>query len=314
MTPAIDSEFVKINEKASIIHSEIAEINEKTFAMHSGIVKITDDLVRDMSTLRERSLNRNTTADMYRNPKYDMYFGIGSHCVDRMEHTRSELERVADEIRLLTTNLELGKEKASGTKRRVRNPASDIGSEIFVITNEIIHNMKILREFSGNSMAIQGELERIARETRKLLITNPKPSNQTASAIHPEIAKITNDLAEDMKTLREFSGNRMTIRSELERIAREIKELLTPDPMPSETASDIHSDVAHITSQLAKTMETLLERLDSTEEDFGLYCLTEDSDSMGQAENEVRNQIAYAREELIQISARVAELLRSFPR
>ena len=311
MTPAIDSEFVKINEKASIIHSEIAEINEKTFAMHSGIVKIIDDLVRDMRTLRERSLNRNTTADMYRNPKYDMYFGIGSHCVDRMEHTRSELERVADEIRLLTTNLELGKEKASRTKRRVRDP-SDIGSEIFVITNEIIHNMKILREFSGNSMAIQGELERIARETRKLLITNPKPSNQTASAIHPEIAKITNDLAEDMKTLREFSGNRMTIRSELERIAREIKELLTPDPMPSETASDIHSDAANITSRLAKTMETLRERLDSTEEDFRLHCLIEDSD--GQAEKEARNQIAYAREELIQISARVADLLRSFPR
>ena len=312
MTPAIDSEFVKINEKASIIHSEIAEINEKTFAMHSGIVKITDDLVRDMKTLQERSLNRNTTADMYRNPKYDMYFGIGSYCVDRMEHTRSELKRVADEIRLLTANLELGKEKPS--KRRVRDPASDIGSEIFVITNEIIHNMKILREFSGNSMAIQGELERIARETRKLLITNPKPSNQTASAIHPEIAKITNDLAEDMKTLREFSGNRITIRSELERIAREIKELLTPDPMPSETTSDIHSDAANITSRLAKTMETLLERLDSTKEDFDLYYLTEDSDSMGQAQKEARNRIAYAREELIQISARVAELLWSFPR
>ena len=314
MTPAIDSEFAKINEQAFIIHSEIAEINERTFAMHSEIVNITDDLVRDMRTLRERSLNRHTTADTYRNPEYDMYFGIGSHCVDRMEHTRSELERVADEIRLLATNLELGKEKASGTKRRVRHPASDIGSEIFVITNEIIHNMKILREFSGNSMAIQGELERIARETRKLLITNPKPSNQTASAIHPEIAKITNDLAEDMKTMREFSGNRMTIRSELERIAREIKELLTSGPMPSETASGIHSDVANITSRIAKTMETLLERLDSTEEDFSLYRLTEDSEEMGQAEQEARNQIAYAREELIQIYPRVAELLQSFPR
>ena len=215
-----------------------------TPAIDSETVKITDELIRDMETLREFSLNRNTTADLYRDSEHDMYFGIGSHCVDRMEHTRSELERVADEIRLLTANLEPGKEKASGTKRRIRyheynikdlGNASGIYSEIFAITQEIVHGMKILRE---------------------------------------------------------FSGNRMTIRSELERIAREIKELLTPKPMPNETAYAIQSDAANITNDLTKTMETMLKRLGGTAEDFSL------------------NQIAHAREELIQISARVSTTVR----
>ena len=323
LPPAVDSEFVKINERIFAIHSEIVKINERAFAMHSEIVKITDELICDMQTLRDLSENRRTIAELRRHPESDMYFGIRSHCVDRMEHTQSELKRIADEIRLLTTNLEPDKEKASGTKHRVRyheynikglGNASGICSEIFAVTWEIVHDMKILRELSGNGMATQGALERISRETKKLLTTNPKPSNETVSAIHPGIAEITNDLAEEMMTLREFSGNRLTIRSELERIAREIRELLTPNPMPSETASAIHSDVAEITNWIAKSIETLPERLDSTAEDSSLYYLTEDSDRMEQMEEEIRNQIANARDELIQISARVAELLSSFPR